>query len=178
MEKVINQPVTLESEDQEPIIYGPSPFQSGPQQEEVPPIFDPMKKEEVDMTPQTLYSDPTESVYSTLSNQSSQSSELPQLSELYQPYKPQSSRSKDPNRYKGHSLMRRIIEAEEEERAILMASSNSLSEKDSLASEQSGMGISSIGMNYKDVWMKNNMATVVANIHTGQLLKGNTAFMQ
>lgn len=71
MEKVINQPVTLESEDQEPIIYGPSPFQSGPQQEEVPPIFDPMKKEEVDMTPQTLYSDPTESVYSTLSNQSS-----------------------------------------------------------------------------------------------------------
>ena len=48
MEKVINQPVTLESEDQEPIIYGPSPFQSGPQQEEVPPIFDPMKKEEVE----------------------------------------------------------------------------------------------------------------------------------
>ena len=178
MEKVINQPVTVECEDQEPIVYGPSPFQSSPPQEDIPPILDPVRSEEVDMTPQTLYSDTTESVYSTLSNQSSQSSDLPQLSELSRSGRPQSSRSKDPNRYKGHSLMRRIIEAEEEERANLMASSNSLSEKDSLASEQSRVGISSIGMNYKDVWMKNNMATVVTNIHTGQLLKGNTAFMQ
>lgn len=36
----------------------------------------------------------------------------------------------------------------------------------------------SAGMNYKDVWMKSNVATVVASLPSAQLLKGNSAFMQ
>lgn len=32
--------------------------------------------------------------------------------------------------------------------------------------------------NYRDVWMKTNLATVVVNLDSGRLIKGNRAFMK
>lgn len=91
--------------------------------------------------------------------------------------------------------MRRILEAEAEERAK-RASSLQQTEgtgetgetgetpkaeeprKAETTAEGSETLSISAGMNYKDVWMKSNVATVVANLPSAQLLKGNSAFMQ
>ena len=88
--------------------------------------------------------------------------------------------------------MRRILEAEAEERAKNASSLQQTGEtgetrespkpeestKASETAEGSETLSISAGMNYKDVWMKSNVATVVANLPSAQLLKGNSAFMQ
>ena len=91
--------------------------------------------------------------------------------------------------------MRRILEAEAEERAKNASSLQQTGEtgetgetrespkpeestKASETAEGSETLSISAGMNYKDVWMKSNLATVVANLPSAQLLKGNSAFMQ
>ena len=91
--------------------------------------------------------------------------------------------------------MRRILEAEAEERANHAPSLQQTGEtgetgetrespkaEEPRKEEKTGEGSEplsiSAGMNYKDVWMKSNVATVVVNLPSAQLLKGNSAFMQ
>ena len=35
-----------------------------------------------------------------------------------------------------------------------------------------------IGVDYKQIWSQTNMATVVADLFTGRLIKGNRFFME
>ena len=92
--------------------------------------------------------------------------------------------------------MRRILEAEAEERTRHASSLPQTGEtgetvetrespkaeeprKEAKITAEGGETLSiSAGMNYKDVWMKSNVATVVVNLPSAQLLKGNSAFMQ
>lgn len=166
IDKIINQAVIPDSEESEPIQYGPSPFQ-------IPPSNPGINRSSPPPLPSSSPSDPTPKRRSAAS----------------------STRSRDPDRYKGHSLMRRILEAEAEERAK-RASSLQQTEgtgetgetgetpkaeeprKAETTAEGSETLSISAGMNYKDVWMKSNVATVVANLPSAQLLKGNSAFMQ
>ena len=98
--------------------------------------------------------------------------------------------------------MRRILEAEAEERAKHASSLQQTMEtgetgeteetgetrespkaeeprkEEKITAEGSETLSISAGMNYKDVWMKSNVATVVVNLPSAQLLKGNSAFMQ
>lgn len=83
----------------------------------------------------------------------------------------------DPERYRGHSLLQRVINAEggsepESHEEEMAPPSSSLSQTSPLGSS----GIETL--DYKRVWMSNNIATVVVHIETGQLLKGNTMFMK
>ncbi|KAK8803029.1 hypothetical protein WA588_002188, partial [Blastocystis sp. NMH] len=83
----------------------------------------------------------------------------------------------DPERYRGHSLLQRVINAEgasetEPHEEEMTPPSSSLSQTSPLGSS----GIETL--DYKRVWMSNNIATVVVHIETGQLLKGNTMFMK
>lgn len=83
----------------------------------------------------------------------------------------------DPERYRGHSLLQRVIDAEgssepESQEKEMAPPSSSLSQTSPLGSS----GIETL--DYKRVWMSNNIATVVVHIETGQLLKGNTMFMK
>ena len=73
----------------------------------------------------------------------------------------------DPERYRGHSLLQRVINAE------------GASETEPHEEEMAPLGSSGVEtLDYKRVWMSNNIATVVVHIETGQLLKGNTMFMK
>ena len=175
IDKIINQAVIPDSEESEPIQYGPSPFQIPPSS---PPInHSPASASASASAPSPL---PSSSSSDTTSKRRSAAS---------------STRSRDPDRYKGHSLMRRILEAEAEERAKNASSLQQTGEtgetgetrespkpeestKASETAEGSETLSISAGMNYKDVWMKSNVATVVANLPSAQLLKGNSAFMQ
>ena len=83
----------------------------------------------------------------------------------------------DPERYRGHSLLQRVINAEgasetEPHEEEMAPPSSSLSQTSPLGSS----GIETL--DYKRVWMSNNIATVIVHIETGQLLKGNTMFMK
>ena len=174
IDKIINQAVIPDSEESEPIQYGPSPFQ-------IPPSNPPINHSPASASTSTSASAPSPLPSSSSSDTTSKRRSAAS-----------STRSRDPDRYKGHSLMRRILEAEAEERAKNASSLQQTGEtgetrespkpeestKASETAEGSETLSISAGMNYKDVWMKSNVATVVANLPSAQLLKGNSAFMQ
>ena len=174
IDKIINQAVIPDSEESEPIQYGPSPFQ-------IPPSNPPINHSPASASTSTSASAPSPLPSSSSSDTTSKRRSAAS-----------STRSRYPDRYKGHSLLRRILEAEAEERAKNASSLQQTGEtgetrespkpeestKASETAEGSETLSISAGMNYKDVWMKSNVATVVANLPSAQLLKGNSAFMQ
>lgn len=83
-----------------------------------------------------------------------------------------------PERYEGHSLMQRVIDSEgisggAAQVAEMPPPEIPLSRN---SSRKSPLGVDSV--DYRRIWMNNNIATVVVHIETGQLLKGNNMFMK
>ncbi len=83
-----------------------------------------------------------------------------------------------PERYEGHSLLQRVAESERisggaAQVAEMPPPDVSLSRN---SSRKSPLGVDSV--DYRRIWMNNNIATVIAHIETGQLLKGNNMFMK
>mgnify|MGYP000009495442 FL=1 len=90
-----------------------------------------------------------------------------------------SRKSSDPNRYKGHSLMKRILEQEEMEspkKPLSQVSEEHLEETGRNPGRSSREDM--IGVDYKQIWCQTNVATVVADLFTGKLFKGNRFFME
>lgn len=83
-----------------------------------------------------------------------------------------------PERYEGHSLLQRVVESEGISGGAAQVTEMPPPEVSLTrnSARQSPLGVDSV--DYRRIWMNNNIATVIAHIETGQLLKGNNMFMK